>query len=145
MFEWIQGEQEHYRRLFRILADHWDEKATRLLGAAQGYIWSDMFDPYHNAHAHYYLVHGSLAGSWRGLSRKVVVMNWNFGRRAASLKFFATRGYRQIIAGYYDSPLANLRLWMASAAGMHGIIGYMYTTWRGNYHKLRAFAQMVRR
>ncbi len=38
MFEWIQGEQEHYRRLFRILADHWDEKATRLLGAAMA--WS---------------------------------------------------------------------------------------------------------
>lgn len=117
---------------------------TGLLGAAKGYIWSDMFDPYHNAHGHYYLVHGSLAGSWRGLSRKVVVMNWNFGRRNASLKFFATRGYRQIIAGYYDSPLANLRLWMASAAGVHGLIGYMYTTWRGDYHKLRAFAQIVR-
>ncbi len=118
---------------------------THLLGAAQGYIWSDMFDPYHNAHAHYYLVHGSLAGSWRGLSRKVVVMNWNFGRRAASLKFFATRGYRQIIAGYYDSPLANLRLWMAAAGGMRGIIGYMYTTWRGDYRQLGAFAQIVRR
>ena len=117
---------------------------THLLGTSQGYIWSDMFDPYHNAHAHYYLVHGSLAGSWRGLSPKVVVMNWNFGRRDASLKFFATRGYRQIIAGYYDSPLANLRLWMASAAGVHGVIGYMYTTWRGDYQQLGAFAQMVR-
>ena len=25
-FEWNQGEQDHYRRLFRILADHLDER-----------------------------------------------------------------------------------------------------------------------
>ena len=31
------------------------------------YVWSDMFDPYHNARDDYYLVRGDLAGSWKGL------------------------------------------------------------------------------
>ena len=31
------------------------------------YIWSDMFDPGHNAHDHFYEVEGTIAGSWIGL------------------------------------------------------------------------------
>src|SRR5262249_10240432 len=33
------------------------------------YVWSDMFDPNHNAHKDYYLVRGDLSGSWEGLSK----------------------------------------------------------------------------
>ncbi|MGQ9697685.1 MAG: carbohydrate binding domain-containing protein, partial [Armatimonadota bacterium] len=32
-------------------------------------VWSDMFDPNHNAHGDYYLVNGSWAGSWLGLPK----------------------------------------------------------------------------
>ena len=32
-------------------------------------VWSDMFDPNHNAVDDYYLVNGTLAGSWEGLAR----------------------------------------------------------------------------
>jgi hypothetical protein len=116
---------------------------TGLLGHARAYVCSDMFDPYHNARAHYFLVHGSLQGSWRGLNKRVVIVNWNFNHRSQSLHFFASHGYRQIIADYYDSPLANLRLWLAAAAQTHGVRGYMYTTWRGDYQKLKRFAQCV--
>ena len=34
------------------------------------YVWSDMFDPNHNAVKNYYLVKGSIAGSWEGLDRE---------------------------------------------------------------------------
>ena len=32
---------------------------------AQVYVWSDMFDPNHNAHGDYYLVEGDFTGSWQ--------------------------------------------------------------------------------
>ena len=61
--------------------------------AAKIYVWSDMFDPHHNAVKNYYLVHGSLVGSWKGLDPSVEIANWNFGHRDKSLKFFAARGH----------------------------------------------------
>ncbi len=54
------------------------------------YIWSDMFDPWHNAVSHYYYVEGDLHGSWEGLPRSATVMNWNGPRRRASLAWFAS-------------------------------------------------------
>jgi hypothetical protein len=56
------------------------------------YVWSDMFDPQHNAHKDYYLVRGDLTGSWEGLDQEVIVVPWYFEKRAQSLKFFAQRG-----------------------------------------------------
>src|SRR5262249_46653603 len=72
-------------------------------------VWSDMFDPHHNAVDGYYLVNGSLKGSWEGLPREVVIANWNGGKAAESLKWFADRGHAQVIAGYYDGDLSNFR------------------------------------
>ena len=66
-------------------------------------VWSDMFDPYHNAVDRYYLVNGTLKGSWEGLPRDVIIANWNSGKARDSLGWFARQGHRQIIAGYYDS------------------------------------------
>ena len=54
-----------------------------------------MFDPNHNAvKGPYYLVDGSLLGSWEGLDRDVVVVPWHYEKRAESLRFFAARGHR---------------------------------------------------
>ena len=53
-----------------------------------------MFDPHHNAVDKYYLVNGSLKGSWEGLARDVIIANWNGDKAAESLKFFADRGHR---------------------------------------------------
>src|SRR5207249_7607147 len=78
---------------------------------AQIVVWSDMFDPNHNAVDRYYLVNGSLRGSWEGLPKDVVIANWNGGRRAAGLKWFAGRGHEQILAGFYDGNLENFRRW----------------------------------
>ncbi len=117
----------------------------RLLHGAKIYTWSDMFDPYHNAHGHYYLVHGSYAGSWKGLGRRTIVMNWNGGHKRKSLQFFARLGNRQIIAAYYDAPLSQTASWIAAAKPVRGVIGYMYTTWDGDYRQMGAFAALVKR
>lgn len=108
-------------------------------------VWSDMFDPHHNAVDDYYLVRGSLAGSWNGLAPEVGIVNWNSGKAKQSLAFFAERGHQQIIAGYYDSSVSrNLRRWGDAATGIKNIRAYMYTTWRRDYSKLEQFAELVR-
>ncbi len=108
------------------------------------YTWSDMFDPNHNAVAkNYYLVKGDLTGSWEGLDKDVIVLPWYFEKRAESLKFFAARGNRQVIAGYYDAKPERIREWLAATEGVEGVIGVMFTTWRNNYTDLEAFAKAV--
>lgn len=111
-------------------------------GSHDVFVWSDMFDPYHNAVASYYLCNGSMAAAATGLPADVVVVNWNYGQRAQSLPFFHGRGNRQVLAGYYDGPVGNIRTWLndAQALGVP-VDGVMYTTWVGNYADLEAFAQ----
>jgi hypothetical protein len=126
-----------------ILAENARE-CVKLLEGATAYVWSDMFDPHHNAHKDYYLVRGDLAGSWEGLPKDVVIVNWNFGERDKSLAFFAGRGHRQVIAGYYDGPVEQVKRWLASAAKVKGVVGVMYTTWRNDYDGIEAFARACR-
>ena len=106
-------------------------------------VWSDMFDPHHNAVKDYYLVNGDLKGSWLGLDPKVVIMNWNFGARDKSLAFFSGRGHPQILSGYYDAGPDQIKGWLEAARGVPGVIGVMYTTWQNNYTDLEAFAGHV--
>jgi hypothetical protein len=108
-------------------------------------VWSDMFDPYHNATDKYYLVNGSLKGSWEGLSRDVIIANWNEGKAAESLKFFADRGHAQLIAGYYDGDdLTNFEHWNSAARGVKGVDGFMYTTWQSKYGLLERYGEAMR-
>ncbi len=108
---------------------------------AEVLVWSDMFDPHHNARDNYYLVRGTLADSWRGLDPSIGIVNWNGGKARQSLKFFADRGHQQIIAGYYDADVAgNVDQWKRAATGISGVNGFMYTTWRKNYDALESFA-----
>jgi len=93
------------------------------------YVWSDMFDPNHNAHKDYYLVRGDLSGSWEGLDKDVTIVPWYFEKRASSLKFFAERGHHQMIAGYYDSKPEQIAEWLRAAEPFPNVDGVMYTTW----------------
>lgn len=116
----------------------------RLLPAVNVYVWNDMFDPNHNAVDEYYLVNGDLEGSWKGLEPRTTIVNWHFGNRDRSLPFFAKRGHKQIIAGYYDGPVDQVREWLVSARKVDGVVGVMYTTWERDYSQLERFAEIVR-
>jgi len=105
------------------------------------YVWSDMFDPNHNAHDNYYLVRGTLAGSWEGLDKDISILPWYFEKRAESLKFFADRGHHQVIAGYYDHNPAQIKDWLKAAQNLPHIDGVMYTTWASNFKDIEAFAE----
>ena len=103
-----------------------------------------MFDPHHNAVDSFYLVNGSLKGSWEGLSRDVIVANWNGGKARESLAFFDGRGHRQLIAGYYDvDDLSNFQTWDAAARDIKGVIGFMYTTWEHKYGLLETYGRAL--
>ncbi len=110
----------------------------------RAYVWSDMFDPHHNAiKGPYYLVDGDLTGSWEGLNKDVVIVNWNGGKSKQSLAFFAGRGHEQVIAAYYDDPsLQSTRRWLDAANDEPSVKGIMYTTWRRDYDRLEAFAEL---
>jgi hypothetical protein len=103
------------------------------------YVWSDMFDPHHNARKDFFLARGDYTGSWEGLDKGVTIVPWYFEKRDESLKFFADRGHKQVIAGYYDDAPRKVRDWIAAAKPHDGVEAVMYTTWRADYSKLEEF------
>ncbi|MBM4017879.1 MAG: hypothetical protein FJ288_06040 [Planctomycetes bacterium] len=121
------------------------ELVRRAEPQAEIFVWSDMFDPNHNARDKYYLVGSTLEGSWEGLDRSVNVAAWYFGKRSESLEFFSRRGHRIIMAGYYDASdvKANVDGWRSAAANFQGVCGMMYTTWRREYKDLEEFARLA--
>jgi hypothetical protein len=112
------------------------------------YIWSDMFDPNHNAVKNFYYVEGDLAGSWKGLPANVTIMNWNLDKLNTSLRWFSGTdskqpiAHQQIIAGWYDNGTgdAAARQELRQAAGVPGVRGLMYTTWNEDYKQMGSFA-----
>lgn len=120
------------------------EIAREAMPGAEILVWSDMFDPNHNAVDDYYLVNGTLKGSWEGLDPSVTILNWNGGKLAESAKFFADRGHKQVIAGYYDvDDLSGFTDWDAKARGVKGVIGFMYTTWMQKYGLLEQYGKAM--
>ncbi len=146
VLNWDQSCQDRHMDAGAILADNVKTCIGILREVNPGgdiYVWSDMFDPDHNAHANYYLVNGDLTGSWLGLDKDVIVVPWYFGKRVESLKWFAGLGNRMLIAGYYDGPPERIRQWLDAAKQAQGVRGVMYTTWRHQYRDLEIFEQNV--
>jgi hypothetical protein len=110
---------------------------------AEIWVWSDMFDPMHNAVDHFYAVNGTLAGSWKGLEKDVGIVNWHGGLKGKNCRFFADLGLRQILSGYYDSDEdgAGIAEWLANVRGVPGIVGAMYTTWEDKYGAMQVWAK----
>jgi hypothetical protein len=113
------------------------EVVHRINPAARLCFWSDMFDPHHNA------VNSDLAGSWEGLPKDAIIMNWNSAKPRESLPFFANLGHEQVLAGYYDGPADSIRSWLAAGKGLPKIDGAMFTTWQQNFTQLEAFADFA--
>jgi len=111
---------------------------------AELFIWSDMFDPNHNAHADYYLVEGDFARSWHYIPKDLVIVCCYYAKRRESLAFFSSLGFRTLAGAYYDGDtLENPTGWLEALNDTPGACGIMYTTWRNKYELLALFGHLV--
>lgn len=131
------------------------QKIEEINPNAEVYVWNDMFDPYHNAKTSYWMVNGDLTGGIDGLGPNTIVVNWNeyADKQVNSLKYFADKGKKQLIALYYDdnANLTKTNQWLTSlntAQGQNvsGIDGFVYTTWAGDngYADLKKVADLLK-
>ena len=142
---WDAGDQARGLSPAAILADNvrrCEAIIEKHHPGAEVWVWTDMFDEYHNAvEGPYYLVHGDLRGSADNISPDIGMVNWN-GREGIvdnSLAFFADRGFRQISAPYYDRDEQQIRRWKEWTREVPDFMGMMYTTWQRSYDHLEAF------
>jgi len=126
---------DNVRRAAQIIRD--------LRPDAEIWVWNDMFDPMHNAVDDYFLVNGSLKGSWEGLDPSIGIVNWMGRLRGKNCQFFADRGQKQVLSGYYDwdDDGAGIAEWLQNTKGIPGIAGAMYTTWQNKYEAMEAWAK----
>ncbi len=120
------------------------EMIREIAPAAEIAVWSDMLDPHHNAvSGPYYLVNGSLEGSWEGLDPTVTIMNWYSEPAPENNLFFSQRGH--MLCGYFDRQPGEFYdpAWLEKTRDVPGIIGVMYTPWSTGYDHIEAWAQAV--
>lgn len=112
---------------------------------AQVYVWSDMFDPNHNARGNYYLVQGDFTGSWKHVPKNLIMAVWGGEPREKSLRFFADQGFPMLVACYYDADnLDDVKRWLAIAQPLPDVRGFMYTPWTKKYDLLPAFGELLK-
>ncbi len=144
---WDDGDMSRGLTPGRIIADNVTRCAEIVRRRNQEtdiWVWTDMFDEYHNAvEGNYYLVNGDLRGSADLIPKHIGMVNWN-GREGIvqnSLDFFSGRGFRQISAPYYDRDEKQIRIWKEWTRETGNFHGMMYTTWQAKYDHLEAFGE----
>jgi hypothetical protein len=106
--------------------------------------WNDMFDPMMNARDPYFLCReGGMLGSWEGLDKDIGIVNWATRMKGRNCRFFADRGEKQILAGYYDHDEdgSGIAEWLRNTENVPGIVGAMYTTWEDKFDAMEAWAK----
>ena len=111
---------------------------------AEVYVWSDMYDPNHNARNRYYLAEGDITGSWNYIPKELKIVCWYYERRRLSLEHFSKLGFQTLAGAYYDGAnLDNPKGWLDALDQTNGAIGIMYTTWQNKYSLLPDFGDLV--
>jgi hypothetical protein len=111
---------------------------------AQVLVWSDMFDPNHNAVSKYFLVDGSLENTWKYMPKNMGIVCWYFDRRKESLNFFSSHGFKTIASiGPDSAALDNPKGWLEVMDKTPGATGIMYTTWSDDFKLVAPFGDLV--
>ena len=112
---------------------------------AEVYVWSDMFDPNHNAQPNYYLVQGDFTGSWKHVPKNLIMAVWGGEPRETSLRFFADQGFATLVSCYYDAEdLNDVQRWLTLARPLPNVRGFMYTPWTKKYDLLPSFGELLK-
>jgi hypothetical protein len=110
------------------------------------YVWSGMLDPNRDAHANYCLVDGDFTGAWEHVPRNLIMVVQGGAQLEASLRFFAGRGSRTLVACYADGDyLRQVENWVSLAAQTPKLRGFMYVPRQQNYSLLPGFADLLRK
>ncbi len=143
-----QACKRHSISMAQILGDCVTQQVRMIHQAdpnAEIFIWSDMLDPSHNAHANYYLVDGDFTGSWQYVPKDLIIVCWYYEKRTESLGFFSSHGFRTLAGAYYDGDtLDNPKGWLDVLNRTPKSVGIMYTTWQDKYDLLGPFGDLVR-
>ncbi len=150
---WEEMPDPSIKTMGQLLAWHF-RKSYDLVKASDPnatiYTWSDMFTPFHNAapKSHYYYVNGDWSGSWENFPKDVVIMMW-YSPTPEGMRFFADRGHKQILCGFYDGKSTaamekNIQHWIEMSRGIPGVEGFMYCTFQGNYASMPEYFQLLR-
>ncbi|OGG06591.1 MAG: hypothetical protein A3F83_16290 [Candidatus Glassbacteria bacterium RIFCSPLOWO2_12_FULL_58_11] len=115
---------------------------------AELFIWSDMFDPTHNAPGDYhkgyfYHVDETFENSWNYIPKDLIMVCWNSGKRDKSLEHFQKNGFRTF--GSCSGGPEGTRAWLEALDKTKGSTGLMYTTWSENFETLAEFGDIVNR
>jgi len=110
---------------------------------AKVYVWSDMFDEFHNARDRqgkpYYLVNGDWYGSWEGLPKEMRIVKWG-GARPEGIRFFTDRGNEVLFSG---GDARAVDRYLTAAEGAPGILGFMFTNWQKDYSGMEAYSKAI--
>lgn len=110
----------------------------------QVFIWSDMLDPNHNAHADYYLVEGDFTGSWNHIPKDIGIVCWYYDKRKESLHHFSSLGFQTI--GSIGADPGDIQIpkdWLGALDETPHSMGVMYTTWENRYGSLIPFGDLI--
>ncbi|MBN2290518.1 MAG: hypothetical protein JXQ83_14385 [Candidatus Glassbacteria bacterium] len=114
---------------------------------AELFIWSDMFDPNHNAlgyqGSYFYHVDETFKDSWNYIPRKLHIVCWYREVRDKSLAHFSGLGFRTV--GSSSGGLDAAAEWLESLSETPNACGIMYTTWSENFEPLADFGDLVSR
>jgi len=135
------------RNMAEIIGQCVSKQAERIRHYSPGtqvYVWSDMFDPKHNAKPDYYLVKGDFTGSWNYLPKDIIIAVWGGEPRVENMRFFSEHGFETLAACYYDADdLKDVKAWLDLVRKTPKARGLMYTPWERKYSLLPAFGDLL--
>ncbi len=111
-------------------------------------VWSDMFDPNHNAGERpggsYFYTGQEFTGSWNYIPKDLIVACWYFDRREKSLTHFDSLGFRTMACCAYGQRNAvDATKWVESMDKTKGAVGGMHMTYYNNYDDIEEFADII--
>ncbi len=100
---------------------------------AELFIWSDMFDPFHNAHDNYYLVNGDFSGTAEMIPNDLIIVDWNTSERDNSLNYFSELGFEVAVSTDCSGSMLSARPWAEAVRRYGNGRGMIYVTWNRRY------------